>query len=368
MKTVALIRRSYRIDGGAELSFQNYINCYLQLGYNVTILCEKWSGKLPSGVAIRSFNVFGTRSMRYVLFVKRVQRHLLKSRYTVIQSHEWIPDATIVRLGDGLHSFWFEQLLRNRGVVHRILTRLSLFHWIKGYYESQTLNSATLKQIIVNSNYIFEQIAEKYPAVLHKTGVQRNVIPATFFESSSTAVLPRNHENKVSSKSNSSLKLVFVGSGWSRKGLAKLLEALAYLERDWSLVVVGTDKRAQFYVDKAKYLGLTDKVTFLGVLKIDCDFYRSFDALVLPTSYDPFPNVIAEALSSGLKVVTSSLCGGKDFQATGDVIVVDSQRDLVSVLEGFHEDPEDPAIRAVKYQEVFSHPKLITSMEELLDD
>jgi UDP-glucose:(heptosyl)LPS alpha-1,3-glucosyltransferase len=368
LKTVALIRRAYRLDGGAEVAFQNYINCYVELGYDVTILCERWDGEIGSDITIRNFSGFGTRSMRYILFVYQVQKHLLKNHYDIIQSHEWIPIATIVRLGDGLHSFWFEQLLRNRGVVHSILTRLSLFHWIKSYYESQTLNSPTLKQIIVNSNYIVEQIAEKYPAVLHKTSVQRNVIPTTFFESSPTAVLLRNYKNKVSSKSDSFLKLVFVGSGWSRKGLAKLLEALAYVERDWSLVVVGADKRAHLYVDKAEYLGLTDKVTFLGVRKIDCDFYRSFDALVLPTSYDPFPNVIAEALSSGVKVVTSSLCGGKDFQSTGDVIIVDSQRDLVSVLEHFDVELEESATRAAKYQEVFSHPRLITSMKGLLND
>jgi UDP-glucose:(heptosyl)LPS alpha-1,3-glucosyltransferase len=368
LKTVALIRRAYRLDGGAEVAFQNYINCYLQLGYAVTILCEKWSGNVPSGVAIRNISVCGTRSMRFALFVYRVQKYLLKTHYDVIQSHEWIPAATVLRLGDGLHSFWFDQLLRNRGVVHGILTHLSLFHWIKRYYESKTLNSPTLRQIIVNSNYVFTQIADKYPAVLHKTCVQRNVIPTTFFESSSTAVLLRDFKSQRSTKSDPSLKLIFVGSGWARKGLDKLLVALAHVERDWNLVVVGTDKRAHFYADKARHLGLADRVTFLGVLKLDCDFYRSFDALVLPTSYDPFPNVIAEALSSGLKVVTSSLCGGKDFQANGDVMVVDSRRDLVSVLEHFDVELEGSATRAAKYQEVFSYPNLMASMKELLND
>jgi len=178
----------------------------------------------------------------------------------------------------------------------------------------------------------------------------------------------RDFKSQRPTKSDPSLQLIFVGSGWARKGLDKLLDAMAHVERAWSLVVVGTDKKAHVYVDRVKYLGLMDKVTFLGVLKLDCDFYRSFDALVLPTSYDPFPNVIAEALSSGLKVVTSSLSGGKDFQATGDVIVVDSQRDLVSALERLDVDLEDSATRAAKYQEVFSHPKLITSMKELLND
>ena len=368
MKSVALIRRSYRIDGGAESSLQNYINCYLQLGYDVTILCEKWSGKLPSGVTIRNFKVFGTRSMRYVLFVNQVQKHLLTNHYEVIQSHEWIPAATIVRLGDGLHSFWFDQLLRNRGACHSIMTRLSLFHWIKRCYESQTLNSPTLKQIIVNSNYVYAQIAEKYPAVLHKTSLQRNVIPTTFFKRRLTSTPFGGFKSEGSSKLNSSLKLVFVGSGWSRKGLAKLFEALSNVERDWSLAVVGTDKEARYYVDEVQYLGLKDKVTFYGVLAVDYDFYRSFDALVLPTSYDPFPNVIAEALSSGLKVITSSLCGGRDLEGTGDVIVVDSQRALVSALEHLDVKPGDSAVRAEKYQDVFSYPKLIASMKRLLND
>ena len=186
-----MIRRSYRIDGGAESSFQNYINCYLQLGYDVTILCETWSGKLPPGVAVRNFSVFGTRSMRYVLFVHRVQKYLSNNHYTVVQSHEWIPGATIVRLGDGLHSFWLDQLLRSRKALLKNMTRLSPFHWIKCHYETQTLQSPTLKQIIVNSNYVYEQIAKKYTEVLHKASVQRNVIPTTFFKAyiSSTSII-----------------------------------------------------------------------------------------------------------------------------------------------------------------------------------
>lgn len=252
--------------------------------------------------------------------------------------------------------------------MHRIVTRLSPFHWVKQYYELKSLNSPTLKQIIVNSDYIYEQIAESYPRALYKTTVQRNVVPNTFFMRRATQSVAREREGQALNISESTLKLLFAGSGWSRKGLAKVLNALTHVARDWTLAIVGTDKQASVYADRVKDPRLIGRVTFFGVTKLDYSFYRAFDALVLPTDYDPFPNVIAEALSSGLKVVTSSQCGGRDFQSTGDVIVVDSPRDLIAAFETIEVGKRNLGDRAVKYQDLFSQSNLIASMKELLND
>ena len=44
-------------------------------------------------------------------------------------------------------------------------------------------------------------------------------------------------------------------------------------------------------------------------------YYGAADALVLPTLYDPFPNVALEAMACGLPVVTSTTSGAAELIA-----------------------------------------------------
>jgi UDP-glucose:(heptosyl)LPS alpha-1,3-glucosyltransferase len=46
-------------------------------------------------------------------------------------------------------------------------------------------------------------------------------------------------------------------------------------------------------------------------------YYGAADALVLPTLYDPFPNVALEAMASGLPVITSLTCGAAEIITPG---------------------------------------------------
>ncbi len=46
-------------------------------------------------------------------------------------------------------------------------------------------------------------------------------------------------------------------------------------------------------------------------------YYHAADALLLPTLYDPFPNVVLEAMACGLAIITSTGCGGAEFITAG---------------------------------------------------
>ncbi|EEG87064.1 hypothetical protein PROPEN_00733 [Proteus penneri ATCC 35198] len=56
---------------------------------------------------------------------------------------------------------------------------------------------------------------------------------------------------------------------------------------------------------------------FLGVQKDTLPLYQMADGLLLPTLYDPFPNVVLEAMACGLPVITSYTCGGSEFIEQG---------------------------------------------------
>lgn len=107
----------------------------------------------------------------------------------------------------------------------------------------------------------------------------------------------------------------FVGSGFERKGLASAIRAVAGTAA-W-LIVVGQDKAERRYRDLARSLGCEGQIRFLGMQKETLPFYQLSDGLLLPTLYDPFPNVILEAMACGLPVITSESCGGAEFIQQG---------------------------------------------------
>ena len=81
--------------------------------------------------------------------------------------------------------------------------------------------------------------------------------------------------------------------------------------------MVGQDKAEHRYRDLARSLGCEGQIRFLGMQKETLPFYQLSDGLLLPTLYDPFPNVILEAMACGLPVITSESCGGAEFIQQG---------------------------------------------------
>ena len=107
---------------------------------------------------------------------------------------------------------------------------------------------------------------------------------------------------------------LFVGSGYARKGLAELIQALKYCPG--KLLVTGRDKAGP-YKSLAHKCGAADRVKFLGPRPDVERLYASADVFVLPTLYDPFANVCLEAMASGLPVVTTKETGAAEVIEPG---------------------------------------------------
>jgi UDP-glucose:(heptosyl)LPS alpha-1,3-glucosyltransferase len=112
--------------------------------------------------------------------------------------------------------------------------------------------------------------------------------------------------------------ILFVGSGFERKGIPILLQALAAMKhRDALLLIVGRDRKERAMRTLAGRLGIEGRVRFLGAQEDVRPYYGAADCLALPTLYDPMPNAALEALACGLPVATSTDCGAAELIQPG---------------------------------------------------
>ena len=103
--------------------------------------------------------------------------------------------------------------------------------------------------------------------------------------------------------------LLFAGSGWERKGLPFVLSALGKMDdSSLKLVVAGKGR-----VPRKAPSG----VRFVGPMADLENAFAAADLLVFPPIYEPSANVVFEALTAGLPVVTSACNGAAEVIEEG---------------------------------------------------
>jgi UDP-glucose:(heptosyl)LPS alpha-1,3-glucosyltransferase len=109
---------------------------------------------------------------------------------------------------------------------------------------------------------------------------------------------------------------LFVGREWEGKGLWPAIAALAEAP-DWKLLVVGGGDVSGFS-DRARSLGVGNRVMFAGVAEDPAPFYSAADAFVLPTVYETFSLVTYEAAAAGLPLLVTPVNGVTDLLRDGE--------------------------------------------------
>ena len=297
---ICIIRRNYRSDGGAEVATSSYIEALSEFA-DITLACEGWDDSDFSG-RVETLPVSGrTRSASYRSFIGSAER-LVSSYQGLSHSHELVPGANIVRLGDGLHQSW----LKAAGWSWKAV--IDPFHRYKIKIERKTLEDPRLRSVIVNSNLVGRELATNFHFDPSRIVLIRNIVRPDFKETS------------IAGSPRTGNKLVFIGSGWHRKGLSIAIRALRGLPRDTTLTVYGVDRSASKYESLVSLLGLQPRVIFKGLKRLTPQELDGYDSLIHPAIYEPFPNVAIEALSRGLPVVSSYSSGTSDFDKAHGVV------------------------------------------------
>jgi UDP-glucose:(heptosyl)LPS alpha-1,3-glucosyltransferase len=202
-----------------------------------------------------------------------------------------------------------------------LLMALNPLHHTILWLERQTYSPACTGRIIANSHRGKEEIVRHYAFPGECIDVVLNGVDAERFRPGAR-------------KSDGEFILLFVGSGFERKGLEFSIRVLPHLPGHVRLRVAGKGKREP-YLRLAEKLGVRNRLEFLGgVARIE-DVYAQGDLLLHPAMYEPFSNACLEALACGLPVVTSRINGASEVLTVGqDGSIVEDPGDMTALAEG----------------------------------
>jgi len=330
---LAIIRQRYTPFGGAERFIENALAALRkQSDLDVTVITREWRAQAsPHRVVVCNPFHIG-RVWRLWAFARAACNAVKQDHYDLVQSHERLCCCDIFRAGDGVHREWIIQRGRILPAWRRWLMRLSPFHQLGLWQERRMFASPRLKVIIANSQGVKADILRHYPQTRASIEVIYNGVDGQRFHPGLKADFRQSMRASLGIAPDAPV-LLFVGSGFERKGLATAIRALARLDANTHLVVVGKDRQQSRYLRMARQLGLLERVFFVGPQPDVRPYYCMADLFVFPSLYDPFPNAVLEAMACGLPVIVSKTCGSADFFPNEALDALDDKAWAVSIAK-----------------------------------
>ncbi|HET9763016.1 MAG TPA: glycosyltransferase family 4 protein, partial [Casimicrobiaceae bacterium] len=262
-------------------------------------------------------------------FARAVCERIARAPPELVQSHERLLCCDVFRAGDGVHQVYLEERLREASPLARRLLEWSPYHRYVLDIERRLFASPALRAVICNSKMVKEEIRDRFGFADERIHVVYNAVDGDDYS-------PRLKEHRSAVRTRLSIPedatvFLLVGSGYARKGVARVLAALARVPGKPYLLVVGRDKAPRRYRRLAHQLGVAERVALLGPQEDPRPFFGAADAFVLPTFYDPCPNAALEAMACALPVVTSTKSGAAELVLEHDAGFVCPANDVASL-------------------------------------
>ena len=345
---IALIRSRYDPAGGAERFVQNAIRALRSQGASLTIVTRRWPGHDGTAIVVDPFHVGSL--WRDWGFARAVCRELGRRHFDLVQSHERIACCDVYRAGDGVHAQWLHERARVQSPLAAAANRLDPHHRYLLRAERALFTSPRLRAVICNSEMVRREIAQRFGTPGERLVLIRNAVDGAVFHPGLRAEMRSAVRQQLALPQEAPVML-HVGSGFERKGVAALLEALAAARSRPFAVIVGRDKRSSAYQAKARRLGIAGRVRFVGSVSDVRPYYASADGFVLATLYDPQPNAALEAMACGLPVVTTPTCGAAELLREGESGYVRDALDVAGIAAALDHLADAPSAAAMVKRE-----------------
>jgi glycosyltransferase involved in cell wall biosynthesis len=128
--------------------------------------------------------------------------------------------------------------------------------------------------------------------------------------------------------SDDKFSFVFVSASHRRKGLPLAIRAFEQLrDANIELIVAGTPVKMK----------LPDNIRYIGYVKSSEELFAAADGLLLPATYEPFGQIVSEAVLCGTPVLLSPMVGAGEIISENEGVIVPTfeTADWVSAIREF---------------------------------
>jgi UDP-glucose:(heptosyl)LPS alpha-1,3-glucosyltransferase len=297
---ISLVRRGFSPTGGAEAYLKRLGRSLNLSGQNPTLYATKeWPrAEWTYGEIV---HLKGRTPIEFADSLRSARQP-----DEILFSLERVWECDCYRAGDGVHRLWLDRRIAHESFWRSKFRFLNRKHPQILKLENSLFRSGGARTVIANSNLVKNEIVREFQFPANRITVIHNGLPDLHFKAKPAA---RSASRSDWGMYGNELAVLFVGSGWGRKGLQYAIQAVNKINRrDVRLIVAGTDQ---------KKLDSSGRIRFLGPVREMGSVYSGADLFILPTVYDPFSNACLEAVSFGLPVITTPLNGFSEILVPG---------------------------------------------------
>jgi UDP-glucose:(heptosyl)LPS alpha-1,3-glucosyltransferase len=321
---LAIIARAFSFHGGVETATAGLVSALVAHGHEVELYTPGHSFA-PPGMVVHRLRVPSQPALVRLLWMTvAAARTVATGRHDVVQSHERTLSQHVYRAGEGCHRAYLAAVpQRRRGPYHRALLRL----------ECRLFRRTPCVAAIARRGK--EEIESLYGVPAARVRVVYNGVDLARFHPDNRGRYGQSLRARIG-LSPDAWMVLFVGSGFERKGLGRLLEALARSEDHRSRLVVLGKGQAAPYRAQAERLGIAHRILWEGPHPDIERWYAAADVVAVPSLYEPFGNFHLEALASGVPVLTSIVSGGAEVVEPGSngmVVAPNDCRGIAAALD-----------------------------------
>lgn len=310
MKRIYFIREKNNLYGGAEIYLSRLKNQFAKQNIEHKSISSIFPRFLPSWLRLILFNL--------QLWIYKGDKFYF--------SLERIICPDIYRAGDGVHKAFLKIQSKSK---------LNPLHILLLFLEKKCFQNSKL--IIANSKMVKVDIIQSYGIDSKKISVIYNgfnPLEGLSYENSISKLAKEFNIN-----TNQSI-ILYVGSGYKRKGVLELLQILSQLSnKNFVAFIIGKEKKFKDYQKLIKAFSLEDKVKILGARNDVSDFYVVSDIFILPSRYEPFGNVVLEAMSYGNVVFATKRTGASELLKEEFIIDGSNDNYIIKKIDNYLINP-----------------------------